>query len=194
MSKDTTLKIKKLYGWNRTVESISYIISSKDTIPNSEVAISRGAGLSYGDAALNHLHFVINEGYTHSHFEFNPDEKSLIAPAGATIYETLEFLKTFNQCLSIVPGTSRATLGGCVASNVHGKNHHILGSFSEQVLGFWLQLVPGGSETYCSYDQNSDLFSSTFGANGLTGNMLTVQQKRTNRPSFQITCQYRFRL
>ena len=174
---------KKLYGWNRTMQSLSHVISSKESIPSSAVAIPRGAGLSYGDAALNQLHFVISDQCPSSDFEFNPDDKSLTAPASATIFQTIEYLKSFNQCLSVMPGTSRATLGGCIASNVHGKNHHILGSFSEQVLGFWLQLTPGGAETYCSDGLNSDLFLSTFGANGLTGNITRVKLITSKRPT-----------
>ena len=75
--------------------------------------------------------------------------------------------------LAVTPGTSRATVGGCLACDVHGKNHHLLGSFSEHVVSINI-LTGNGDLVACGPNLHEDLFWATAGGMGLTGIILDM--------------------
>jgi decaprenylphospho-beta-D-ribofuranose 2-oxidase len=143
-------------------------------IKQEKTLITRGMGRSYGDSANGPK--VIETSY-YDHF-VALDEKTgkMTAEAGITLREILKVIVRSGWFLPVTPGTSYATLGGAIASDVHGKNHHILGTFGQQVRSISIMLGTGEVVT-ASEAQNTDLFRATCGGMGLTGVILraTIQ-------------------
>jgi FAD/FMN-containing dehydrogenase len=130
--------------------------------------IARGKGMSYGDAALNQDgHVVITERLNRL-TAWDEKQGLLTAEAGITLAEILEFIVPRGWFLPVTPGTSQVTLGGCIATDVHGKNHHRVGSFGQHIVSFEL-IQANGSLIQCSAQQNPDTFWATVGGMGLTG-------------------------
>ncbi|MFI4861175.1 MAG: FAD-binding protein [Phycisphaerales bacterium JB063] len=134
--------------------------------------ISRGLGRSYGDPATNAdgvvLHTAMNR-----FLAFDDTTGVVTAEAGVTYADLIDTLLPYGWFPSVTPGTKFVTLGGAVAADVHGKNHHHDGSFNTCVQSFQL-LTPTGEQLTCSRDENADVFWATLGGMGLTGFILTV--------------------
>jgi decaprenylphospho-beta-D-ribofuranose 2-oxidase len=126
---------------------------------------ARGLGRSYGDSALSKQ---VIESKTFAHFiSFDEKESILHCEASVTLDDIFKVFVTKGWFLSVTPGTKFVTVGGAIASDVHGKNHHIDGSFSDHVVSFTLSQK--NFLLTCSREENSDLFYATFGVMGLTG-------------------------
>ncbi len=130
--------------------------------------IARGQGRSYGDAALNENAGVLLTERVDRLLEFDTEQGVLRAEAGATLAEILAVIVPKGWFLPVTPGTKFVSLGGCVAADVHGKNHHHDGSFGAHVLGIEL-ILADGSRVGCSPSENAELFWATVGGMGLTG-------------------------
>lgn len=136
-------------------------------------SIAHGHGRSYGDAALNDQGAVILTERLNRFLEFDKTTGIIRAEAGVTLKEILEVIIPAGWFLPVTPGTQFATLGGCVAVDAHGKNHHHVGSFGQHVLS--LELITAQNEKIiCSPQQNSDLFWATISGMGLTGLIGTI--------------------
>lgn len=130
--------------------------------------LAYGMGRSYGDSCLNdHGHLLLTRSLDHL-IDFDRTSGILTAEAGVTLEEVLRISLPSGYFLPVTPGTKFVTLGGAVANDVHGKNHHVDGNFSHHVLGFEL-LRSDGSRLLCSKDLNSEYFYATIGGLGLTG-------------------------
>lgn len=127
--------------------------------------IARGLGRSYGDSAL--AENVILSERLNRFILFDSDLGLLTCDAGVSLKEILEAFVQKGWFLAVTPGTKFVTVGGAIASDVHGKNHHSVGSFSDHVESF--TLVINNESFHCSKDLNSDLFYATCGGMGLTG-------------------------
>lgn len=136
--------------------------------------IARGLGRSYGDASLAPL--VLDNTRRHLLLDFDAQTGILRCEAGATLADLLDVLLPQGWFPPVTPGTKFVTVGGAVASDVHGKNHHIDGCFSAHVLSFEL-LLADGSIVQCSRHAHPELFRATCGGMGLTGVLLTVTLK-----------------
>ncbi|WP_338552551.1 FAD-binding oxidoreductase [Paenibacillus sp. KS-LC4] len=136
--------------------------------------ISYGLGRSYGDAPLNGNSGVIRTVHMNKLIAFDADSGILNCEAGVTFEEIIEIFLPKGFFLPVTPGTKFVTVGGAIANDVHGKNHHADGCFSEHVLSFQL-LIADGSIMQCSRETNSDLFWATVGGIGLTGIILTAK-------------------
>ena len=152
--------IFSFYNYENTLSNFK-----KNTIPY-------GNGRSYGDSCIsdNILSFKkVN------HF-INYDKKTglLTAQSGVLLSEIIEVIVKDGWFLKINQGTKLITLGGAIASDVHGKNHHIEGCFSECVNWFNL-ILPSGKILKCSRNVNKDLFYSTCGGMGLTGFITEIE-------------------
>ena len=123
---------------------------------------------SYGDAPLNDGGQSINMTRLDRFTQFDPDTGVLSAEAGITITEILRTFAPIGWMPAVMPGTGFATLGGCIANDVHGKNHHGAGSFGQHVLSIDL-ILPDGSEKTISPSRNKTLFAATVGGLGQTG-------------------------
>jgi decaprenylphospho-beta-D-ribofuranose 2-oxidase len=133
--------------------------------------IARGSGLAYGDAALNAGGRVIAMNRLNRFFAFDLVNGLITCEAGVTLGEILDVCMPQGWFLAVTPGTARATVGGCLACDVHGKNHHMIGSFSQHVVSATILL--GNSEVVtCGPDRQNDLFWATAGGMGLTGIIL----------------------
>ena len=127
-----------------------------------------GNGRSYGDACLNSDGVVIDIREL-DHFIFLDTENGMLrCESGVLLSEIIDLILPHGWFLEVTPGTSFVTLGGAIANDVHGKNHHVVGSFGNHVIKFEL-MRSDGSRLICSQQENSDLFASTIGGLGLTG-------------------------
>lgn len=132
----------------------------------------RGAGQSYGDAALNEGGAVIVTAGMDRVLEYDPDRGVVRAEAGVTIGRLWREVVADGWWPPVVPGTARSTVGGCLAMNVHGKNHPRAGSFAEYVRCFSLLDEKGTVHEVRPGDRR---FRTVPGAQGLTGTILSVE-------------------
>lgn len=129
--------------------------------------IARGLGRAYGDSALAPRATIDMTGFRHM-LAFAPETGALTAEAGVTLADVIERFLPRGWFPAVTPGTKRVTLGGMIAADVHGKNHHKVGSFGAFV--DWIDLMgPDGALVRCSRAENADLFARTVGGMGLTG-------------------------
>ena len=151
-------------GWNilRNEKWLKDFLISLSS--NGETIIPHGNGRSYGDSALNKR--VLLCRYYDNFLDFDEEKGVLWCQAGVLLSDILEVIVPKGWFLKITPGTKYITLGGAIASDVHGKNHHIDGCFSECVQEMRVML-PDGSIKTCK--KGDDLFHATCGGMGLTG-------------------------
>ena len=165
----------KVSGWGKFPS-----INTKVVTPNTEEAlvrelesskvIARGNGRAYGDSALNDKKIIIMNRFNHL---ISFDEKSgvLVAESGVLLADIIKTFLPRGWFPKVSPGTKFVTIGGMIASDIHGKNHHCDGCMHNTVEWFDL-LVADGKVLRCSNGTNSRLFKWTFGAMGLTGIVL----------------------
>lgn len=133
-----------------------------------------GLGRSYGDSCLNDGGVLLTTRDLNRLIDFNPGTGVLRAEAGASLEEVLSFAVPRGFFLPVTPGTKFVTLGGAIANDVHGKNHHRVGTFGRFVTRFEL-LRSDGSRLVCSPTENPELFAATIGGLGLTGLITWVE-------------------
>ncbi len=171
--------ITPLSGWGRyPVQTCELERPERYADLRSDVArlIARGQGRSYGDAALNENGRVLLTERVNRLLEFDMQKGILRAEAGMTLAEILEVIVPRGWFLPVTPGTRFVSLGGCVAADVHGKNHHHDGSFGDHVLGIEL-ILADGSHVMCTPAEKPELFWATVGGMGLTGIIGEVKLK-----------------
>lgn len=145
--------------------------------------LAHGNGRSYGDSNLNSSGLVLHARHLDRFIDFNPDTGLLRCEAGVLLAEILELVVPQGWFLPVTPGTKYVTVGGAIANDVHGKNHHVVGSFGNHVQFFEL-LRSDGSRLLCSPADNAVLYAATIGGLGLTG-LITwaeIQLKRIANP------------
>ncbi len=130
--------------------------------------IPRGAGLSYGDAALNDGGEVIDMTGWSRILSIDAKRRLITAEAGATIAQLMAAGASLGLTLPVVPGTRHVTLGGAIASDIHGKNHHRDGALARHVLALSL-CTPADGCVEVSPETDPELFYATLGGMGLTG-------------------------
>jgi FAD/FMN-containing dehydrogenase len=141
----------------------------QDLVTGDEASLlPRGAGRSYGDAALSAQGVVADTTRLDRMLGFDPETGWLRAEAGVTIREILNVFVPRGWFPPVTPGTKDVTLGGAIAFDVHGKNHHCDGGISNFVTEFDL-LTASGETVTCSREDNADLFWATVSGAGLTG-------------------------
>lgn len=161
-----------LSGWGRYL-----IIEAKVTAPRciadiSDViqkgnAIARGNGRSYGDSSVSVTN-TIHMKHFNRMLSFDEQSGQLVAESGVLLADIIEAFIKRGWFPYVTPGTKFVTLGGMIAADVHGKNHHKEGSFGNYIS--WIDvLTSDGSVRRCSKSDNEDLFKWTIGGMGLTG-------------------------
>lgn len=143
--------------------SLQFLLAGND--PSSKL-IPRGAGRSYGDSAL--AQNVISSRFMDNFSALDEDKLTIRCGAGVTLDAILRVCIPRGWFLPVVPGTSFISVGGAIAADVHGKNHHVDGTFCDHVLAITM-LLANGDLISCSPTQNQDLFLATCGGMGLTG-------------------------
>jgi len=131
-------------------------------------ALPVGMGRSYGDACLlKDGNLLVTTGMNRL-IEFDPESGLLTAEAGITLAQILDFAVPRGFFLPVSPGTKYVTIGGAIANDIHGKNHHVAGTFGRHVMQFEL-MRSDGSRRLCSPTENSDWYAATIGGLGITG-------------------------
>lgn len=151
------------------VKSFRSVSELQRLLADVESSIPRGMGRCYGDSAL--WHNIMSSLNFNRLLEFDEHEGILRCEAGVSLAEILDVFVSRGWFLPVTPGTKFVTVGGAIASDVHGKNHHKEGTFSSHLLSMDLML-PDGSTITCSRDENPIFFRSTCGGMGLTGIIL----------------------
>lgn len=133
--------------------------------------LAHGNGRSYGDVCLNNNGVIINTRALNRFIHFDNNTGQLICEAGCLLSDILTFSIPRGWMLPVVPGTQFVTVGGAIANDIHGKNHHMHGTFGIHVKRFAL-LRSSGKCIECSATHHPDLFAATIGGIGLTGLIL----------------------
>ena len=145
------------------------------SVPGSRF-LSHGNGRSYGDSCLRGSGFHIRTTIDAPRFEIDHASGIVSADSGVLLADLIDALDGTGWFPPVVPGTKLVTLGGALANDIHGKNHHLRGTFGCHVLGFEL-LRSDGSVRWCSADLNADLFAATIGGLGLTGHVTRLEMR-----------------
>lgn len=160
-------------------DSVTRPESYKELKPGQLISIARGSGGSYGDAALNAQGEIVLTNRLDRFLEFDVRKGILSVESGISLAKILALIVKQGWFLPVMPGTAEVSLGGCIATDVHGKNHYYAGSLGQHVLS--LQLITAtGSKINCSPKIIPELFWATIGGMGLTGiiGVVTLQLKR----------------
>lgn len=175
--------IQKVTNWGnypivekemRSDDSFSKI---KEFVLSHNEVIARGNGRCYGDASLGEHIFSTKK--LNKFISFDRLNGIIECESGVLLSEVLEVVVQQGYFLYVTPGTKFVSVGGAIASDVHGKNHHAEGCFSEYVIEFKL-MNENGQIITCSREENSDKFWATIGGMGLTGIILTAKFKLKN--------------
>lgn len=140
-------------------------------LPGDASLLPFGNGRSYGDSCHNDAGFLVPMQAQKKILHFDRDKGLLTAESGVLLSEIIAHIGPYGYFLPVTPGTQFVTLGGAIANDVHGKNHHRRGSFGCHVEGVEL-LRSDGVHYRCSDAENIDLFRATIGGMGLTGLIL----------------------
>ncbi|MEX2131689.1 MAG: FAD-binding oxidoreductase [Pseudohongiellaceae bacterium] len=169
----------KYSGWGRYPAQQGELVEPADTTQLQQLLrqpknkgpgwIPRGAGRSYGDSALADR--MLGSRYLDNFRSFDQDNGLLACAAGTLLSGILDLVVPAGWFLPVLPGTSYVSVGGAIASDIHGKNHHRDGCFSRFVRSLTLMLASGEIKNIGPAD-NPELFRATCGGMGLTGMIL----------------------
>ena len=138
-----------------------------------EKLVARGLGRSYGDQAINDHRYVAVCTKLNYFISWNETAGILECQAGVSLEEIISTFGPKGWLPMICPGTKFVTIGGAIANDIHGKAHHIDGSFVNCVVSFTILLADGRTVT-ASRTEHEDLFWANFGGLGLLGVILTA--------------------
>lgn len=167
---DSERDLQSLSGWGRVpvVDAAGVYPDARAEAAAFPGALPRGLGRSYGDASLPAPGVpFLDTRFLDRFISFDPATGILEAESGMSLRTVLQAFMPRGWFLPVVPGTQWVTLGGAVASNVHGKNHHRSGSIERFVTG--LEVATPSGLLRCGPAENAALFRATVGGYGLTG-------------------------
>ena len=175
----------ELAGWGRfpVVDGLEWKSEHLAAI-TATATLCRGLGRSYGDSSLpaGPDRPVADTTLADRLLRFDPSSGVLRAEAGVSLLQLNRVFLRRGWFVPVSPGTQYVTLGGMVASDVHGKNHHIDGCFGQHVCSLKLR-VADGRILECSNGTERELFEATIGGMGLTGHILEVEFQMRRIPS-----------
>ena len=174
----TSSGLTRLTGWGRTAPSTARLVTVDSaglaealTDVTSRGALVRGLGRSYGDAAQNGGGLVVRLAGAAADAVLDPAAHEITVSAGVSIDDLLRVIVPQGYFVPVTAGTRFVTIGGAIASDIHGKNHHGDGSFGNHV-GSMRLLLADGSIATISPTERPELFWATIGGMGLTGVVL----------------------
>ncbi len=148
----------------------------------SKPVLPYGCGKSYGDSCLNENGVLLDTRGINRFISFDREKGILRCEAGVTLEQILDFALPLGWFPATTPGTKLITVGGALANDVHGKNHHKGGTFGRHVRKFEL-VRSNGERIICSPEENSDMFSATISGLGLTGLITWMEIQLSPCPS-----------
>jgi FAD/FMN-containing dehydrogenase len=146
-----------------------------------------GMGRSYGDVCLLENGTLLQTTGMDRLLDFDPVTGVLRCEAGVSLAEILDFAFPRGYFLAVTPGTKYVTVGGAIANDIHGKNHHVAGTFGRHVLRFEL-VRSDGTRMLCSRSENPEWFAATIGGMGLTGLLTWAEIRLRPVVSRMIAC------
>ena len=186
-----------IQSWTRTPRvqhtRVFDVVTRFDPLPlEAHTGIPHGNGRSYSDVALNPEGAVVRTRGLDHFIAFDPVAGTITCEGGVLLSNILDLIVPQGWFLPVVPGTRFVSVGGAIANDVHGKNHHRAGTFGHHVRGFVL-LRSDGSRLSCSPTENADWFAATIGGLGLTGLVVSAEiaLQRISNP-FMLTQAERF--
>ena len=166
--------MSKLKSWgllnifDHEIIFLNHLSSIALTIKQTKNFLPFGMGRSYGDVCLNPNGKLLVTKRLDRFIYFNKQTGKLVCESGVLLGDIQKYCLPFGWLLPVSPGTQFVTLGGAIANDIHGKNHHKSGSFGNHVLKFSL-IRSNGQTLICSPKKNKDWFRATIGGIGLTG-------------------------
>lgn len=146
-------------------------------IKNNDIYVVRGGGQSYGPLTIPTFGCICYQPttFTKQHIFVDNIRECVIVDASVKILSLVNYLLKIGYRLAVVPGTPDATVGGCIAADVHGKNCHVSGSFGDHILGLHIYKPNSNINQYIDIDSLD--FQSTIGGFGATGIVTSVEIK-----------------
>ena len=191
-----TARPQRLTGFGRTAPTTALVapISSEADVlaalrePGPRGITARGLGSSYGDPAQNAGGLVLDMTGLDRIHSIDADNGVVTVDAGVSLDALMRAALPFGLWVPVLPGTRQVTVGGAIASDIHGKNHHTAGSFGNHVLSLDLATADGTVHTLTPDGPESELFWATVGGMGLTGITLraTIALKRCESAYFVV--------
>lgn len=166
----------RCHDYDHYLTTPSYLDDVDFLVNDSVYSTFFGQGRSYGDVALNNGEHILSTSFLHRIQKFDNKTGILRAESGATLDQILQLIVPTGWFLPVSPGTKFVSLGGAVANDIHGKNHHKSGSFGAHVLKIGIRRSDG-EELVLSPKRNSELFNLTISGLGLTGFIEWVEIK-----------------
>ena len=175
----------ELHGWGRTsgtmahlaqIDSVADAVSALRTSDRGRGVVPRGLGRSYGDAAQNAGGTALDLTKMNRILSVDAvaEPPTVTVQAGLSLDALMRALLPFGLWVPVLPGTRQVTIGGAIAADVHGKNHHTQGSFGNHVRSLDLLMADGEVHTLTPDGDTARLFWATIGGMGLTGAILTA--------------------
>lgn len=166
-------------GWGRTAPTAARLVRPRSYEEAATAVrecgvrggIARGLGRAYGDAAQNAGGAVLDMTGLDRIHAIDVGGGTVLCDAGVSLHRLMEVLLPLGWFVPVTPGTRYVTVGGAIGADIHGKNHHVSGSFARHVLSFELLTADGEIRTV---GQGEPLFDATAGGMGLTGVILTA--------------------
>ncbi|MEU1298703.1 FAD-binding oxidoreductase [Streptomyces shenzhenensis] len=166
-------------GWGRTAPTSARLVrpgtyeEAVTAVRNcgARGGIARGLGRAYGDAAQNAGGAVLDMTGLDRIHAIDAGSGTVLCDAGVSLHRLMEVLLPLGWFVPVTPGTRQVTVGGAIGADIHGKNHHVSGSFSRHVLA--LELLTADGEIH-AVGRGTPLFDATTGGMGLTGVILTA--------------------
>jgi len=188
---------QRLTGWARTAPSVAQVLSTPEPdVVAKAVAqaadrggrgvIARGLGRSYGDNAQNGGGLVVDMTALNKIHTMDSDTHLVDVDAGVNLDQLMRAALPLGLWVPVLPGTRQVTIGGAIACDIHGKNHHSAGSFGNHVRSMDLLTADGEIRQLRTDGPDAELFWATVGGNGLTGIILraTIEMTPTETAYF----------
>ena len=172
---------EKIAGWGNYPVAESFVVTPGNkadfiNIPAGHKRIARGLGRSYGDQAINANNYVALCSKLNHFIAWDETTGILECEAGISLEEIISVFAPKGWLPMICPGTKFVTVGGAIANDIHGKAHHVDGSFVNCVLSFKI-LLANGTTVEASRSEQEDLFWANFGGLGLLGIIISAKLK-----------------
>ena len=164
-------RVKK---WEHTIRPVTDKLQAANVITTNKPGLAYGSGRSYGDVCLNPGGILWTTTGLDNFISFNEKNGRLICESGVLLRDIQRLATPRGWMLPVTPGTQIVTVGGAVANDVHGKNHHVMGTFGEHVRKITL-LRTNGEIIECGPKLQPEWFAATIGGIGLTGFILSVE-------------------